>query len=103
LATIALCLLSIGISEATVERSFSIQKLTHNDIRNRLAADIVQAEMRIRFNKSVANDLFNNLEMNNYNDKMEFNSTEDQTQIEDVELSDDDVDANENEEKNEEA
>lgn len=102
LAAIALCLLSIGISEATVERSFSIQKLTHNDIRNRLAADIVEAEMRIRFNKSMANELFNNFDMNNYSDKMEIDSTDDQnTQInEAVELSDDEE---EKEQKNNDA
>ena len=51
LSIVALCLLSIGISEACVERSFSIQKLTHSDTRNRMKEDIVEAEMRLRFNK----------------------------------------------------
>jgi len=54
LSILSLCLLSIGISEAACERSFSIQKLTHSDIRNRLSADIVEAEMRIRFNKKMS-------------------------------------------------
>jgi len=54
LSILSLCLLSIGISEAACERSFSIQKLTHSDVRNRLSADIVEAEMRIRFNKKLS-------------------------------------------------
>jgi hypothetical protein len=53
LGTIAVCLLSLGISEASCERSFSIQKLTHNALRSRLNEDIVEAEMIIRFNKHV--------------------------------------------------
>jgi len=53
LASIALCLLSIGISEAMCERSFSIQQLTHSKVRNRLNEDIVEAEMRLRFNKNL--------------------------------------------------
>lgn len=85
-----------------MERNFSIQKLTHNDIRNRLAADIVEAEMRIRFNKSIANELFNNFDMNNYSDKMKIDSTDDQnTQINAaIELSDDEE---EKEQKNNDA
>ncbi len=51
LSAIALCLLSIGVSEAAVERSFSIQQLTHSKIRNRLNSDIVESEMRIRYAK----------------------------------------------------
>jgi hypothetical protein len=53
LASVARCLFSIGISEAMCERSFSIQQLTHSKIRNRLNDDIVEAEMRIRFNKNL--------------------------------------------------
>ena len=56
LANLAVCLLSMGISEASVERSFSIQQLTHSKTRNRLNEDIVEAEMIIRFNKHVLND-----------------------------------------------
>ena len=48
-----MCLLSVGISEAAVERSFSMQKFTHSDIRNRLSEDIVEAEMRIKFNREI--------------------------------------------------
>ena len=92
LATVALCLLSIGISEATVERSFSVQKLSHNDIRNRLAADIVQSEMRIRFNKSIANTMFNSFDDINFDD--EFQPTDDPQTNEDVEMSDEDIEEN---------
>jgi len=53
LGNVAICLLSMGISEASCERSFSIQQLTHSKVRNRLRADIVQAEMRIRYNKNI--------------------------------------------------
>jgi len=56
LSIIALCLLSIGISEACVERSFSVQKFTHSDVRNKMKEDIVEAEMRLRFNKINVND-----------------------------------------------
>ena len=58
LSTIALCLLSIGISEACVERSFSVQKLTHSTVRNGMKNDIVEAEMRLRFNKYNMGDDF---------------------------------------------
>jgi len=107
LATIALCLLSIGISEATVERSFSIQKINHNDIRNRLAAHIVEAEMRIRFNKQLATAAFNNFDIDNHihtNAQMNIDSESvGESQInEDMELSDDDNQANDNEQKAEE-
>jgi len=86
LAAVALCLLSIGISEATVERSFSIQKLTHNDIRNRLAADIVEAEMRIRFNKSISNSMMELLG----NDDRTGSESDEPTVEENIELSDED-------------
>ena len=56
LSNVAVCLLSLGISEASCERSFSIQQLTHSKVRNRLREDIVQAEMRIRYNRHVLND-----------------------------------------------
>jgi hypothetical protein len=61
LASIALCLLSIGISEAMCERSFSIQQLTHTKVRNRLNEDIVEAEMRLRFNKDLLGNEFHEL------------------------------------------
>ena len=51
LSALALTLLSIGVSEASVERSFSLQALTHSKIRNRMKADIVESEMRIRTNR----------------------------------------------------
>jgi hypothetical protein len=52
LSFIAICIFSIGISEASAERSFSDQKFVHSKIRNRLNEDIVQSEMRIRFNST---------------------------------------------------
>ena len=55
LAHVAVCLLSLGVSEASCERSFSIQQLTHSKLRNRLDEDIVQAEMRLRYNKRALN------------------------------------------------
>ena len=58
LSAVALCLLSIGISESCVERSFSAQQFIHSDLRNRMTADLVQAEMRIRCNKPIVEALF---------------------------------------------
>jgi hypothetical protein len=55
LGGVALCLLSIGISEASCERSFSLQGLTHSKVRNRMNNDLVEGEMRIRFNKGELN------------------------------------------------
>jgi hypothetical protein len=56
LSNVAVCLLSLGISEASCERSFSVQQLTHSKTRNRLNEDIVEAEMIIRYNKLRNND-----------------------------------------------
>jgi hypothetical protein len=56
LSNVAVCLFSLGISEASCERSFSVQQLTHSKLRNRLDNEIVEAEMIIRFNKSVFED-----------------------------------------------
>jgi hypothetical protein len=50
LSNLAVCLLSIGITEASCERTFSIQKIVHSVLRNRLTPEIVEAEMRIRVN-----------------------------------------------------
>ena len=50
LATIALEMLAINPSEASVERSFSHQKLTHSTLRNRLADEVVEAQMFIKTN-----------------------------------------------------
>jgi hypothetical protein len=50
LATIALAMISINPSEASVERSFSQQKLTHSVLRNRLADEVVEAQMFIKMN-----------------------------------------------------
>ncbi len=44
-------LFSINVSEAAVERSFSIQKMTHSKTRNKLKPQSVQDEMTIRFNQ----------------------------------------------------
>src|ERR1700730_13909013 len=48
LASVALPLLAINPSEASVERSFSQQKLTHSALRNRLGIDIIEAQMFIK-------------------------------------------------------
>jgi hypothetical protein len=53
LAEIALIILNIGISEASCERSFSLQKLTHSVLRNKLSPPIIEAEMRYKYNKNV--------------------------------------------------
>lgn len=66
LSCVAICLLSLGISEAACERSFSIQQLTHSKIRNRLNDKIVEAEMVLRYNKQMLDeilDLDNNFEL----------------------------------------
>ena len=90
LSIIALSLLSIGISEACVERSFSIQKLTHSDIRNRMKEDIVEAEMRLRFNKHVMSDEYSDEILKNQisnDDDDELSDVED-TQIIDLDQND---------------
>ena len=51
LSEVALALLSIPASEASVERTFSTQGLIHTKIRNSLSDCFVQAEMTINFNK----------------------------------------------------
>lgn len=52
LAHAALALLSVAGSEASVERTFSAQGDVHTDRRNRMADEIVEAEMFIKFNDS---------------------------------------------------
>ena len=43
-------MIDINPTEASVERSFSAQKLVHNLLRNRLHDDLVEAQMFIRTN-----------------------------------------------------
>ena len=50
LASVELPLLAINPSEASVERSFSQQKLIHSSLRNRLGNDIIEAQMFIKMN-----------------------------------------------------
>ena len=50
LSTIAIAILSICPSEASVERSFSIQSNVHSLERNRLSKDLIDAEMNIKIN-----------------------------------------------------
>jgi hypothetical protein len=50
LARVAIAILSIGSSEAAVERSFSIHNIVHSNRRNRLKSTAVQREMFIRYN-----------------------------------------------------
>jgi hypothetical protein len=50
LALVAIGLLSVNPSEASVERSFSAQKLIHSNLRNRLCSDSVIGSMFIKIN-----------------------------------------------------
>jgi hypothetical protein len=50
LAMVALMIMSIGASEAAVERTFSAQSAVHTKARNSLHPDSVQAEMHLKFN-----------------------------------------------------
>ncbi len=50
LSFIANCLLSINCSEACVERSFSLQKLLHSQVTNRLKLDSVQSQLEQAIN-----------------------------------------------------
>jgi hypothetical protein len=50
LSLAAIALMSINPSEASVERSFSAQKLIHSDLRNRLGNDRIIAQMFIKIN-----------------------------------------------------
>ena len=45
-----IALFSLSVSEAAVERSFSIQKIVHSLLRNCLSDDEVENEMRVKFN-----------------------------------------------------
>lgn len=51
LSKVAIALLSICPSEASVERSFSAQSDVHSLDRNRLSDEIIEAEMNIKINK----------------------------------------------------
>jgi hypothetical protein len=50
LATIAMSMLAIKPSEASVERSVSQQKLTQSALRNRLADAVIEVQMFIKIN-----------------------------------------------------
>jgi hypothetical protein len=50
LSKVAIALLSICPSEASVERSFSMQSDTHSPDRNRLSNEVIEAEMNIKIN-----------------------------------------------------
>jgi hypothetical protein len=50
LAMTAMFMLSINPSEASVERSFSAQKFVHSALRNRLHADVIDAQMFAKIN-----------------------------------------------------
>ncbi|MGR9889482.1 hAT transposon family protein, partial [Escherichia coli] len=55
LALVAVALLSVCPTEASVERAFSVQKMIHRPSRNRLHNDVIQAEMMIKFNYNTLN------------------------------------------------
>lgn len=50
LAHVAVALVGVCASEAAVERSFSLQDRIHSKTRNRSGADLVEAQMFIKFN-----------------------------------------------------
>src|SRR5205085_2780424 len=50
LSNVAIAILSICPSEASVERSFSMQSDVHSLERNKLATNLIEAEMRMKFN-----------------------------------------------------
>ena len=52
LGTVALAILNINPTEASVERSFAIQKYIHSNIRNKLGCDKIEAEMFLKFNEN---------------------------------------------------
>jgi hypothetical protein len=51
LGNIACILLTAGVTETACEVSFSLQQTTHSKIRNRMTPDVVEAEMRYRYNQ----------------------------------------------------
>ena len=50
MAEVALFLLSLPVSEAAVERTFSFQKFIQRPLRSRLSDAVVQATLFVRFN-----------------------------------------------------
>jgi len=52
---LALSLLSLPISNATVERAFSVYNVIKNQIRNKLSLDIMQAIMMVRYYLKIDN------------------------------------------------
>ncbi|KYN09646.1 hypothetical protein ALC57_18166 [Trachymyrmex cornetzi] len=52
---LALALLSLPISNATVERMFSMYNVIKNQIRNRLSLDIMQAILMVRYYLKIDN------------------------------------------------
>ena len=53
LAKVALRLLRVNPTEASVERSFSAQGILHSDLRNRLSDESVESLMFVRMNVSL--------------------------------------------------
>jgi hypothetical protein len=58
LAIVALAILDVNPSEASVERTFSSQKFVHSKLRNRLSKSNIEEEMMIRFNMRKAQNCF---------------------------------------------
>lgn len=53
LVKIAVAFLSICPSEASVERSFSIQSDVHSLVRNKLSDELIEAEMNVKMNMPI--------------------------------------------------
>ncbi len=56
LGVVALAILNINPTEASVERSFAIQKYIHSNIRNKLGSNKIEAEMFLNFNENKLNE-----------------------------------------------
>ena len=93
LGLVALCLLNVNPTEASVERSFAIQKYIHTKTRNRLLQTNIQQEMFIRFNHSKTKDLKLPENSDFYNDPEDIINEFDDKKIQDeLILSDSDQD-----------
>jgi hypothetical protein len=65
LSIVAIAILSIVASEASVERTFSAQGSVHSKQRNRLLDSRVEAEMFIKFNNTALNKSYKDIKFNN--------------------------------------
>lgn len=57
LSTVAIVILSLGCSEAAVERSFHAQAIIHNKLRNRMTCRSVQKELFLKINSDQMSEI----------------------------------------------